>query len=224
MKVLRLLLFALVAMSSSTWSSFSCAKAAAEDESSAKQKESQDEDTSTTKQAADAEPKKSESVRKVIPPMPELPNLVPKRRQPAKPSAPKQKAAANEQQPPADQQGQRPPPDRRAPDQRPPNRRERPPFWSPQYAQQYANLTPAMQLHLSRSGGRLNQRAFATQSAPAAAPGQGPRNFYPGVNRAPTQKPFADIEQPLTGLQRYWPLLLEGREDPNTGLIIWSFP
>jgi hypothetical protein len=27
-----------------------------------------------------------------------------------------------------------------------------------------------------------------------------------------------------TAFERYWPLLLEGREDPETGVVIWSIP
>jgi hypothetical protein len=53
----------------------------------------------------------------------------------------------------------------------------------------------------------------------AAAPG------YPStIYQRPVSKPFANIPQPQTAFDRYWPLMLEGREDPNTGQIIWSLP
>ena len=81
-----------------------------------------------------------------------------------------------------------------------------------------AHLTPAMQFHLNRSGATAYIPPNATNNR------QRPPHFYPGVSRLPAQKPFANIERPQNALERYWPLLLEGRQDPNTGLIIWSLP
>ncbi len=37
-------------------------------------------------------------------------------------------------------------------------------------------------------------------------------------------KPFENIRHPPSAFERYWPLMLEGREDPKTGVIIWSLP
>ena len=48
-------------------------------------------------------------------------------------------------------------------------------------------------------------------------------HYFP-VDRTQTQKPFADIRYQPNAVQRYWPLLLEAREDPQTGLVIWRLP
>ena len=82
----------------------------------------------------------------------------------------------------------------------------------------HAPLSPAMRFHLHRSG----REDYVTQNVPIRR--QQAPNFYPGVSRLPAQKPFANIERPAPALERYWPLLLEGREDPHTGVIIWSLP
>jgi hypothetical protein len=37
-------------------------------------------------------------------------------------------------------------------------------------------------------------------------------------------KPFANARPAPTAVDRYWPLLLEAREDPKTGLVIWRLP
>lgn len=37
-------------------------------------------------------------------------------------------------------------------------------------------------------------------------------------------KPFAQVRPTPNAIDRYWPLLMERREDPNTGLIIWQLP
>ncbi len=100
-----------------------------------------------------------------------------------------------------------------------------------------AHLTPAMRYYLNRTGSLyrssgLNRPGSGANLSPtsrshsstANAVDHGARNFYPGVSRLPAQKPFVNIKQPATALDRYWPLLLEGRQDPNTGLIIWRLP
>jgi len=177
---------------------------------------------------------------KELPPILELPAPKPKRlREPAQiffPRAvakPPAKRPAKVEKPPAGNQAKQP---LRA------NRPLRPPFWSPRQSQlrqgnlsrasvyqlesmgRHVHLTPAMRWHLSRSGAAVTPPPAAKRSSATTAPGQGAAKFYPGVSRLPTQKPFANLERPATGLQRYWPLLLEGREDPNTGLIHWSLP
>ncbi len=113
------------------------------------------------------------------------------------------------------------------------------PFWFPRRATlspaaifrlesmgRNAQLSPAMQFHLNRSGASINAPPEAQSSAAAATTVSGQRTprFYPGVSRLPTQKPFANLERPPTAIERYWPLLLEGRQDPETGLIIWQLP
>ena len=42
--------------------------------------------------------------------------------------------------------------------------------------------------------------------------------------RYATSKPFDGIQPAPTAFERYWPFLLEGRQDPHTGVIIWSLP
>jgi hypothetical protein len=39
-----------------------------------------------------------------------------------------------------------------------------------------------------------------------------------------TGKPFSNVRPAPTAFERYWPLLLEGREDPKTGVVIWYIP
>jgi hypothetical protein len=38
------------------------------------------------------------------------------------------------------------------------------------------------------------------------------------------QKPFAEIRRPPNAIERYWPYMLEAREDPSTGVVIWRLP
>ena len=180
------------------------------------------------------------------------PVRVPPARQPKKPLPPLpllvQQGAANlpakPVQRPVGQKAAQPLPANRRP--LPTNRRPNPPFWSPRQSQlpsgqlrrgqlshaavyhleslgTHVHLTPAMRWHLNRSGAAVSPSG-ATSPSSATVPGQGAEKFYPGVSRWPTQKPFADLERPASGLQSYWPFLLEGRQDPNTGLIIWSLP
>ncbi len=60
-----------------------------------------------------------------------------------------------------------------------------------------------------------------------------PTSYYPTTNSLTTnsstgtlqtQKPFADVRHPPNAVQRYWPYMLEAREDPTTGLVIWRLP
>ena len=85
-------------------------------------------------------------------------------------------------------------------------------------------LSPAMQFHLNRSGGTVYAPPKSRQSAATRTSDRGAPHYYPGVSRLPTQKPFANVQHPRNAVERYWPLLLEGREDPHTGVIIWSLP
>ncbi|MEM8944537.1 MAG: hypothetical protein AAGD11_05075 [Planctomycetota bacterium] len=143
-------------------------------------------------------------------------------------SAQRQHASAKQDQPKQVPRQQALPPARGRPN---------PPFWSPRRAGlsasatyrlesmgNHVHLSPAMRWHLNRSERTPNNQPTTTRSSAAKAPGQGAEQFYPGVSRLPQQKPFSDLERPPSGLQSYWPLLLEGREDPNTGLIIWTLP
>jgi hypothetical protein len=64
----------------------------------------------------------------------------------------------------------------------------------------------------------------------AAAPASptAPRNFSPGYpSSSYTQrvgKPFENARPAPTAFERYWPLMLEGRQDPKTGVVIWYMP
>ena len=49
-------------------------------------------------------------------------------------------------------------------------------------------------------------------------------NYYPNVSPRDDAKPFSEIRPAPTAIDRYWPLLLEAREDRNTGLVIWTLP
>lgn len=37
-------------------------------------------------------------------------------------------------------------------------------------------------------------------------------------------KPFENVRPAPTAFERYWPLMLEGHENPKTGVIYWSLP
>ncbi|MGI9430524.1 MAG: hypothetical protein ACR2NM_17825 [Bythopirellula sp.] len=124
-----------------------------------------------------------------------------------------------------------------APKQLPANVRPNLPFWQPRQRGlsaaatyqlnslgRHVHLNPATRFHLNRANGGMTIPSDQQISPAAVATGQGAEKFYPGVSRLPAEKPFANIQPEPTGLQRYWPLLLEGREDPNTGLIIWTLP
>ena len=124
-----------------------------------------------------------------------------------------------------------------APQQLPARGRPNLPFWLPHQSGlssaatyqlnslgRHIQLNPATRFHLHRANGGMPIETNQQVSSAASAPDQGAAKFYPGVSRLPTQKPFANVQPEPTGLQRYWPLLLEGREDPNTGLILWTLP
>ena len=51
-------------------------------------------------------------------------------------------------------------------------------------------------------------------------------SYYPAAGSSSTQlqKPFAYVRPAPTAFDRYWPYLLEGYEDPETGFIIWTMP
>ena len=43
-------------------------------------------------------------------------------------------------------------------------------------------------------------------------------------NAGRTLKPFTNLRRPANAVERYWPLLAEGREDPRTGIVYWQLP
>ena len=48
--------------------------------------------------------------------------------------------------------------------------------------------------------------------------------YSANIYQRPIAKPFAGMRPAPTAFERYWPLMLEGREDPETGVVIWSIP
>ena len=86
------------------------------------------------------------------------------------------------------------------------------------------HLSPAMRWHLRRTGIATDPLpGTSPQSARVAGSSQG-QNYYPGVSRLPEQKPFEGLQPPPSAFDRYWPLLLEGQQNPETGYIIWRLP
>jgi hypothetical protein len=49
-------------------------------------------------------------------------------------------------------------------------------------------------------------------------------NYPSNVYSQRAGKPFENARPAPTAFERYWPLMLEGRQDPNTGVIIWYMP
>jgi len=171
-----------------------------------------------------------EPVLKPRPPLTELPKVQPKKldtrpaqipratKQPATNEKPKnQRAAAN-----ADRQ-----------------RQPRPPFWNPRQQPAglspaavrhlesmgtHVQLSPALRYYMNRSSGAGTASVYAPPATTSVASRQQAPTFYPGVSRLPPEKPFENIAPQPNAFQRYWPLLLEGREDRNTGVIIWRLP
>jgi hypothetical protein len=72
---------------------------------------------------------------------------------------------------------------------------------------------------------RFQAGAGAGVYTPARA---GAQSFVPGypsnVYSQRVGKPFENARPAPTAFERYWPLMLEGRQDPKTGVIIWYMP
>jgi hypothetical protein len=49
-------------------------------------------------------------------------------------------------------------------------------------------------------------------------------SYYPSTASSQMQKPFSYVRPPATAYHRYWPYLMEGYENPETGYIIWTMP
>ncbi len=234
LRIVRLLTFVCCALACAGWCQTTWAdQQAAPEENAAAKKEADEEEEQAKKAPAAKEP-----VRKKKAPLHELPALKPNRlRVPERLLVPEAAAARRlVKKKPAEKK-----PAKKKQAIKPAVRRPRAPFWSPRQSGlnagaayqlenmgRHVHLSPAMRFHLNRSRATTNvppRTRPTSASAPAASlPGQGAQRYFPGVSRLPTQKPFANLERPPTALERYWPLLLEGRQDPNTGLIIWSLP
>ncbi len=77
----------------------------------------------------------------------------------------------------------------------------------------------------------LHPRFRAGAGAGMVQPNSAVRQGVPLTPSVPTttygpalSKPFSDVRPASTAFERYWPLLLEGREDPKTGVVIWYIP
>ena len=46
----------------------------------------------------------------------------------------------------------------------------------------------------------------------------------PVTNSGQFVKPFSGLQRPPNAIERYWPLLMEAREDRRTGLVYWQLP
>lgn len=76
---------------------------------------------------------------------------------------------------------------------------------------------------LQPNGGNSSAYFPGARRGPSA-PATHLNGFYPPSSRQATSKPFEGVRPAPTAFERYWPLLLEGRQDPHTGVIIWSLP
>jgi hypothetical protein len=74
---------------------------------------------------------------------------------------------------------------------------------------------------------RFRAGAGAGIHTPGGASRQGTSfvpSFPSNVYSQRAGKPFDHVRPAPTAFERYWPLMLEGHEDPRTGVIIWSLP
>ena len=94
----------------------------------------------------------------------------------------------------------------------------------------YRNQNIAYSGRYRAYGGRTLYRApyyaiTTHRSVPRAFVSSSTYNRSVPVNTAgQTAKPFNNLRRPRNAVERYWPLLAEGREDPRTGLVIWQLP
>jgi hypothetical protein len=58
----------------------------------------------------------------------------------------------------------------------------------------------------------------------SAATWNRPNRYYPGLNSPSPSKPFANVRPAPNAFERYWPFLLEERENPRTGNVILTLP
>lgn len=90
------------------------------------------------------------------------------------------------------------------------------------------NVGPANQFRLY--GGRTLYSApyyavTTRRTVPRAFVSTATHNRNVVVNNAgQTAKPFTNLQRPPNAVERYWPLLVEAREDPRTGLVYWQLP
>jgi hypothetical protein len=80
--------------------------------------------------------------------------------------------------------------------------------------------TPLHPRFQAGSGAGLVQPNYAARQGVPLTPSAPTTTYGPAV----TGKPFSNVRPAPTAFERYWPLLLEGREDPKTGVVIWYIP
>ncbi len=83
--------------------------------------------------------------------------------------------------------------------------------------------------NVGRPAGRASAWPQYSRISSAAIYPAGPavaNAYYPTPNMTSVQfpKPFASVRPARTTFDRYWPYLLEGYEDPETGYIVWTLP
>ena len=84
------------------------------------------------------------------------------------------------------------------------------------------NSTATTPLHPRLRAGAsatLHSPARTTPHAATAVPA-----FPSSMSTQRVGKPFEEVRPAPTAFERYWPLMLEGRENPKTGVIHWSLP
>ncbi|MDZ4657259.1 MAG: hypothetical protein SH868_06725 [Bythopirellula sp.] len=79
--------------------------------------------------------------------------------------------------------------------------------------------TPLHPRFQAGAGAGLYQPTYSGHQGVSVTP-----TYSTNAYRQPISKPFAGMRPAPTAFERYWPLLLEGREDPETGVVIWSIP
>lgn len=80
--------------------------------------------------------------------------------------------------------------------------------------------TPSSPVRLN--GFRASQ--YEPPTAQRSGAGTGLQSYYQATATPPVKKPFSDLEPEPTAFEKYWPLLLVGRQDPKTGIIVWYLP
>ena len=75
-----------------------------------------------------------------------------------------------------------------------------------------------------RAGGYYPSNQYQPNQRGVGAASSGLPGYGLSSSRYATSKPFEEVRPAPTAFERYWPLLLEGRQDPHTGVIIWSLP
>jgi hypothetical protein len=79
--------------------------------------------------------------------------------------------------------------------------------------------TPLHPRFQAGAGAGMVQPNYAVRQGVPLTPSVPTTTYGPALS-----KPFSNMRPAPTAFERYWPLLLEGREDPKTGVVIWYIP